>query len=295
MAKYSTKKKPSSPAAVLSQTKKFRQPALFVALGLFIVAGSIFIYASLASSTPVVNTNAEFWRARIAGCESGAGPNSQPRYTAANGAGNFGAYQFDVRTWRGAVGPELAAQYPNPAQAPPEVQDTAFYNTFARRGSQPWNSSYRCWRTEELAARPLGIVPLQLPKLGQGQPTTPPPPAKNAYNVKVQGRVYIDGKLTPNIKLITCVDGVTTTTGSGGVYSFELPAGQAYCVRVIDGLPNGARLSKTNNNVERQADKTYENQLAAKNYYHNLWQFFTPYYTWDRATDDEVDFWFVTK
>lgn len=295
MAKTSPKKKSAAPASVLTQTKKFRQPALFIALGLFIVVGSIFIYASLASSTPVVNSNAEFWRGRIAGCESGAGPNSQPRYTASNGSGNFGAYQFDKRTWVGAVGADLAAQYPLPSDAPPEVQDTAFYNTFARRGSQPWNASYHCWRTPELAARPLGIVPLQLPKLGASAPATPLPPAKNAYNVKVEGRVYVDGKLTPNIKLITCVDGVTTTTGSGGVYSFEIPAGQSYCVRVIDGLPPKSRFAKTNNNAERQNDKTYENQLAAKNYYHNIWQFFTPYYTWDRPTDENTDFWFVTK
>ncbi len=268
---------------------------MLVVAGLFVTIGSILIYGSLASSTPVVNTNAEFWRGRIAGCESGAGPNSQPRYTASNGAGNYGAYQFDKRTWAGAVGSELAAKYPLPSDAPPDVQDQAFYNTFARRGSQPWNASYRCWRTPELAARPIAALPLTLPKLGSSQPSAPPPPPKNAYNIKVRGRVYVDGKLTANVKLITCVDGVTTQTGSGGVYSFELPYGQLYCARVIEGLPAGARLSKTNNNPERQSEKSYEQQVAGKNYYKNLWQFFTPYYTWDRASDEDVDFWFVTQ
>jgi hypothetical protein len=296
-----TNKKPSPIATkhVLGRVKHFRQPVLFAVLGLFAVAGTILIYASLASSTPVVNTNAEFWRSRIAGCESGAGANSQPRYTASNGSGNFGAYQFDTRTWKGAVGAELAAQYPNPAQAPAEVQDQAFYNTFARRGSQPWNASYKCWRTDELAARPIAVIPLKLPKLGKSSTETKEEeiigPAKTAYNVRVQGRIYVDGILTANIKLITCVDGVTTSTGSGGVYSFELPAGNSYCVRVIEGLPVDARLDKTNNNPERAAEKSYEHQLAAKNYYHNLWQFFTPYYTWDRSTDENADFWFVTK
>lgn len=298
MAKTNTSKTARNKHS-LGQVQRFKQPILFMVLGLFATAGSILIYASLASSTPVVNTNAEFWRARIAGCESGSGPNSQGRYTASNGSGNFGAYQFDVRTWKGAVGPELAAQYPNPTQAPPEVQDQAFYNTFARRGSQPWNASYKCWRTDELAARPLGVVPLKLPKLGQSssKPAEDPivGPPKSAYNVKVQGRVYVDGKLVPNVKLITCVDGVTTATGSGGVYSFELPAGNSYCVRVIEGLPANARLDKTNNNPERAAESSYEHQLAAKNYYKNLWQFFTPYYTWDRSTDENADFWFVTQ
>lgn len=281
----------------LKRITQFKQPALIAVLGLFTVAGSIVIYASLASSIPVVNTNAEFWRARIAGCESGSGPNSQARYTATNGSGNFGAYQFDIRTWQGAVGPELAAQYPNPMQAPPEVQDQAFYNTFARRGSQPWNASYKCWRTEELAARPIGVIPLRLPKLGNSTTAENPivGPPKAAYNIKVQGRVYVDGKATPNIKLITCVDGVTTTTGSGGVYSFELPTGNSYCVRAIEGLPTNARLDKTNNNPERATESSYEHQLAGKNYYHNLWQFFTPYYTWDRTSDENTNFWFVTK
>lgn len=279
----------------LAPTQRFRQPVLFVLLGLFAIIGSILVYGSFAGTTPVVSSNAEYWRSRIAGCESGSGPNSAPRYTASNGSGNYGAYQFDLRTWRGAVGPELAAQYPNPTQAPPEVQDQAFYNTFARRGSQPWNSSYTCWRTAELATQQQTFSPLRLPKLGPAaQPVTPPPP-KAALNVQVEGRVYVDGKLVPNIKLITCVDGVTSATGSGGVFKFEVPAGKSYCVRVIEGLPANARLIKTNNNPEHKNDKSYEHQLASTNYYRNVWQIFTPYYTWDRSSDDGVDFYFATK
>ncbi|MBP9826920.1 transglycosylase family protein [Candidatus Saccharibacteria bacterium] len=256
------------------------------------------LYASLASSIPVVNTNAEFWRGRIAGCESGSGPNSTPNYQAVNGSGHYGAYQYDKSTWKGAVGPELYATYPDPRTAPPAVQDQAFYNTFARRGSQPWNASYRCWRTPELAQQnsPANIIQL-LPRLGSSGSVapTPTPLPKNAYNVTVQGRVYINNKLTPGVKLVTCVDGVTTQTDAGGVFRFELPAGKEYCVRTIDGLPSSARLVKTNNNPERTNEISYEHQLAAKNYYRNFWQFFTQYYTWDRPVDDNYDFYFVSQ
>lgn len=209
----------------------------------------------------------------------------------------MGAYQFDVRTWRGAVGAELAAKYPTPLDAPGDVQDLAFNNTFARRGSQPWNSSFKCWATDELKGQVPSLSTLKLPTFSApaATPTPIPTPARDAYNVTVQGRVRVDGKLTPNISIVTCVDGVTTKTDAGGVFRFELPAGKEYCVRVVDGLPAGAQFKGNNNNSEHASDAGYEKQLAAKNYYHSLWQFFTPYYTWDRATDDNFDFTYLTS
>ena len=281
----------------LKRSNQFSQPVLYIVLLLSIVAGAILIYASFAGSIPVVGDNAEFWRSRIAGCEAGSGPVSTPNYKATNGTGNFGAYQFDVRTWRGAVGPELAQQYPLPSDAPPEVQDAAFNATFAKRGSQPWNASYHCWATAELRGT-AGQLPVLGPigaLLPAATPKVTPPPAKNAYNIKVQGRVYVDGKLTPNVTINTCVDGVTAKTDAGGIFRFELPSGEDYCVRVIDGIAGTLRVDKTNNNSERAAEKTYEHQLSNTNYYHNLWQFFTPYYTWDRNSDENFDFWYVSK
>ena len=292
MSSQPSKLKSRTSKSKLAPAKRFRQPVLYIVLALCILAGVFLIFASFASSTPVVNTNADFWRGRIAGCEAGSGPSSTPNYKASNGTGNFGAYQFDVRTWKGAVGPELASQYPLPSDAPAEVQDQAFYATFARRGSQPWNASYHCWATTELR----GTV--NLPVVGPVKgllPTPTPAPPKNAYNIKVQGRVYVNGKLAPNITLNTCVDGVTTKTDAGGIFRFELPAGKDYCVRVIDGLPAGVTLDKTDNNAERASEVSYEHQISDKNYYHNLWQFFTPYYTWDRASDEGFDFWYATK
>ncbi|MCC7543772.1 transglycosylase family protein [bacterium] len=294
MRKQAPKLQSRTARSRLAQPKRFKQPVLYTVLALCIIAGALLIYASFAGSIPVVGSNPDFWRPRIAGCEAGSGPTSTPNYKANNGAGHYGAYQYDVRTWRGAVGPELAAQYPLPSDAPPEVQDQAFYNTFARRGSQPWNASYYCWATPELKGTSrlpvLGPIGSLLPAA-----TPTPTPAPNAYNIKVQGRVYIDDKLTPNVTLNTCVDGVTTKTDAGGIFRFELPAGKNYCVRVIDGLPTGAKIVKTNNNPERASEATYEHQLSDKNYYRNLWQFFTPYYTWDRASDEGFDFYYSVK
>jgi len=294
--KQTSKTRSHKGVSSLYAPRRFKQPVLYVVLGLCITAGSILIYASFAGSIPVVGDNAEFWRSRIAGCEAGSGPVSTPNYKATNGTGNFGAYQFDVRTWRGAVGAELAQKYPLPSDAPVEVQDQAFNSTFARRGSQPWNASYHCWATAELRGSQtllprVGPIALLVPS-----PTPTPAPPKNAYNITVQGRIYVDGKLTPNVTINTCVDGVTAKTDAGGVFRFELPSGKEYCARVIDGLPGTSlRVSKTNNNIERAADATYEHQLADRSYYRNLWQFFTPYYTWDRNSDENLDFYYVSK
>ena len=57
---------------------------------------------------------------------------SRGRYGINTGNGYYGAYQFDLRTWR-SIGeggrPDLAA---------PAVQDTAVRRLFALRGWQPW-------------------------------------------------------------------------------------------------------------------------------------------------------------
>lgn len=63
--------------------------------------------------------------ARLRSCEGG--------YTSINKAGGYyGAYQFDIGTWNNYGG------YLNAAQAPPAVQDQKAWETYQRRGWQPW-------------------------------------------------------------------------------------------------------------------------------------------------------------
>jgi len=59
-------------------------------------------------------------------CESGNNyaSRSNPKYR--------GAYQYDFSTWGNFGG------FYDPADAPPEVQDAKFRETYARRGASPW-------------------------------------------------------------------------------------------------------------------------------------------------------------
>ena len=64
--------------------------------------------------------------ARLRSCEGS--------YSSNTGNGYYGAYQFDIGTWGGYGG------YPNAAAAPPAVQDQKAWETYQRRGWQPWPS-----------------------------------------------------------------------------------------------------------------------------------------------------------
>lgn len=59
-------------------------------------------------------------------CESGN------NYANKNNSKYRGAYQYDFSTWANYGG------YYDPADAPPEVQDAKFAETYARRGATPW-------------------------------------------------------------------------------------------------------------------------------------------------------------
>ncbi|MDX2776680.1 ubiquitin-like domain-containing protein [Streptomyces caniscabiei] len=67
--------------------------------------------------------------ARLRSCEGS--------YTSNTGNGYYGAYQFDIRTWGGYGG------YANASLAPPEVQDQKAWETYQRRGWQPWPACSR--------------------------------------------------------------------------------------------------------------------------------------------------------
>lgn len=61
-------------------------------------------------------------------------------YTTATGNGYYGAYQFDLRTWRGAVTRAGHGEWADrlPSDAPPSVQDSAALQLLSERGLQPW-------------------------------------------------------------------------------------------------------------------------------------------------------------
>lgn len=264
---------------------------IVVLIIVFLLAGVFIVYSSFAGGIPVFRTDPDYWRPRIGQCESGNFYHNKKNPT------HFGAFQFDLGTWRGAVGAELAAQYPNPADAPAEIQDMAFNNTFARRGTQPWNASYHCWIKG--ATVPAGVDD-QISNVVSGQLPAPTPPARpfgitsGSYNVVVNGRVTLNDQPLPNIVLTTCSGDRTVTTDADGRYSFAAPVNTAFCVRVTSGLPAGARLTRTANNVEHAVDLTFENQLAGIDCYKQFWCLLSPSFTWDRSRDSGYNFFYTS-
>lgn len=66
--------------------------------------------------------------ARLRSCESGGA------YDRNSGNGYYGAYQYDISTWANWGG------FSRPDLAPPSVQDEKAWETYKRRGWQPWPS-----------------------------------------------------------------------------------------------------------------------------------------------------------
>jgi hypothetical protein len=113
-----------------------------------------------ALATPAgAATDDDFARLRM--CESGG------NYKINTGNGYYGAYQFNVRTWRGLGYSGL------PSDASPATQDTAAERLQAQRGWQPWPA----------CARKLGLGRDEAPRASRssrvviGKATTLTPPA----------------------------------------------------------------------------------------------------------------------
>ncbi|MCC7289240.1 transglycosylase family protein [bacterium] len=276
---------PKNKAKLIKPTARFNNPVVALFMLVFVAIGGIYVLRSFAAGIPVYRTNPDYWRPRIAGCESGSGPNSTPNYKAINASNHTGAYQYDTGTWRGAVGPELALVYPRATDAPPEVQDKAFYSTFARRGTQPWNASYFCWGPG--SEPPAEVTPA---------PPTPAPPAASATNVTVTGRVLVDNKPIKGAKVEFCTsNGFYVNTNDDGRFSAEIPKGDDYCVRVASGIPAGYTLAQSNNNPEHATAQSYEYQKAGENLYHSFWQLFSAQFSWDRRDDSGFVFWYAKQ
>jgi len=88
------------------------------------------IGAGLTVSSPAEAASARDFQ-RLRQCESGG------NYSINTGNGYYGAYQFDLRTWRGL------GYSGKPHQAAPPTQDQAARQLQANRGWQPWPACAR--------------------------------------------------------------------------------------------------------------------------------------------------------
>lgn len=278
----------SSPLKKIGQNK----PLLIGLVVVFLLVGIFIVTQIFASSVQVFTTNPDYWRDRIGYCESGG------RYDRIGPSGHTGKYQYDAGTWRSAVGPALAAQYPQAYLAPGSVQEMAFNNTFAARGTQPWNASYHCWikgadvpgATDDSLSLPSASAQVQ------AVVTPPPNPfgiTSGSYNVTITGRVTLNNQPLQGVVLNTCSGDRKVTTDADGRFSFVMPVNQSFCVQPVGGIPDGARLEHTNNNVDFEASPTYEAQRAGVDCYHSVWCLLSPAYTWDRSKDSGYNFFYI--
>jgi len=284
------KSKTSNSKSIKSIITSKTSIAVFV--GLFVIVGVFIIIRSYAASgIPVFNTDPDYWRDKIGYCESGG------RYDRIGPSGHTGKYQYDSRTWAGAVGPQLAAQYPQAYLAPGEIQEMAFNNTFARRGTQPWNASYKCWiKGTTFAADASQSLNSSATSALPTAPILPPNPfgmPSESYNVTISGRITLNEAPLPNVKLQTCIGDKTVNTDADGRFSFPAPLDISFCVRPVEGLPEGATLDRTNNNIEVASNNTYEYQIAGVNAYRSVWYLLRPQFNWDRKNDTGYNFYYV--
>jgi hypothetical protein len=89
------------------------------------VAAALMVGESLSLSGTAGAVTPSTW-AQLRACESSG------NYTTNTGNGFYGAYQFDVQTWRGLGYSGVASQ------APPAVQDQAAQRLYQSRGWEPW-------------------------------------------------------------------------------------------------------------------------------------------------------------
>jgi hypothetical protein len=173
----------------------------------------------------------------------------------------------------------------------------AFNNTFARRGTQPWNASYKCWiKDTTFAAASSQTVDSPSSAALPTAPILPPNPfglPSESYNVTASGRITLNDAPLPNVKLQTCVGDKTVTTDADGRFSFPVPLDVSFCLRPIEGVPEGAKLDRTNNNIEVASNTTYEYQIAGVNAYRSVWYLLRPQFNWDRKNDTGYNFYYV--
>ena len=126
------------------------------------VLGAVLVMVTALSGTASAEPTADDWY-RLRVCESGN------NYAINTGNGYYGAYQFDLGTWRSVGG----SGYPH--QASPAVQDALALTLYRQRGWGPW----ACARIVGLPVRPdVAAAPA---------PPPPAPPTGSLDAVQVSG------------------------------------------------------------------------------------------------------------
>jgi peptidoglycan hydrolase-like protein with peptidoglycan-binding domain len=119
---------------------------------------------SLSGSNASADPSATAWH-RLRVCESGN------NYSINTGNGHYGAYQFDLPTWRSVGGSGY------PYQASPGEQDARALMLYRMRGWQPWQCASIVGLNEDADARSGRVSDIHVP----GTPVRPAPPASNAW------------------------------------------------------------------------------------------------------------------
>lgn len=120
-----------------------RRALAFAAIIAAVATSAVVAFAGPASADPSAD---DWYQLRM--CES------TNRYTINTGNGYYGAYQFDLSTWRSVGG----SGYPNEASA--SEQDYRALLLYRQRGWEPWVCAYLVGLTEDGDARSGGAAPV---------------------------------------------------------------------------------------------------------------------------------------
>ncbi len=190
-----------------------------MSIAVIVVTASLILGAGVAQADPSAND----WL-RIRQCESGN------NYAINTGNGYYGAYQFDLGTWRSVGG----TGYPN--QASPATQDALALKLWRQRGWSPWT----CARNLGLSSSPTAPAPTR-------------PPAGHVDAVRVSGlSAFVQGwAVDPNNPSVSIP--VHVYVGSAG-YAFTANRARADVNRVLGvtgnhGFSNTVPLKSGANNV----------------------------------------------
>jgi hypothetical protein len=139
---------------------RIRRTKRYAAAVLALAAGGIAAVTMLSMGTASADPSATAWL-RLRQCESGN------NYSINTGNSHYGAYQFDLATWRSVGG----SGYPSRASA--GEQDARALILYRERGWQPWQCASILGLREDRDARSGRISDIRVPSSGTGSSSIP--------------------------------------------------------------------------------------------------------------------------